>query len=170
MAQMMEMLLGGAGMDGAAGGGLPAGLAAMFGGQGAEGTQEEGRSYQYVWRIVHAVIALAIGLYAAFVLPFTGTAMARESSIGSTGLPRIFYMFVTAELVLQTSRYFTDQGRLPASGILAGAAKLLPQPYAGYARLISRYSIIWTTVVTDAMVIVFVLGCVAWWNGPLDAT
>lgn len=161
MAQMMQQLLQGTGMEGS-GGGLPAGLSAMLGGQQQ---QEEGRSDQYIWRIIHAMISFAIGVYAAFFMSFTGSEFERTSSTEQGVLPRIFYMFVTAELVLQTSRYFMDKGRLPTSGMLMGLGQMLPEPISGYLRLISRYSIIWTTIVSDAMVIVFILGCMTWWHG-----
>jgi len=50
-------------------------------------------------------------------------------------------------------------------------AQVLPQPWAGYLRVVGRYSVIYTTVVADAMVVVFVLGVIAWWkNGMLDGT
>lgn len=165
--QMMQQMMGGAG-GGAfgQGGDFPAGLASMFGGQQAK---ETGRGDQYIWRIVHAVCAFAIAFYAVFALPFSGSQLARSASAGDSGLPTIFYMFMTTELVLQTSRYFMDQGKLPASGILATVGNFLPPPYSGYVRLISRYSAIWTTIVTDAMVIVFVLGFTAWLKGDLGA-
>lgn len=171
MAQMMEMLMGGAGMGGMGGTDGPlAGLSSMFGGQQARVTAN---STQYIWRIVHAVIALVIGLYAAFGLTFTGSEYERVATsgpgrVGGT-VPRIFVMFVTAELVLQASRYFVDQGKPPATGILATVGRFLPQPIMGYVLLLSSWSVIWFTIVSDAMVIVFILGCVAWWNGPLPA-
>ena len=58
-----------------------------------------------------------------------------------------------------------ERGQLPASGFLGGIAQILPEPYAGYVRVVGRYSVIWQTVVADAMVVVFVLGAAAWWRG-----
>ena len=55
------------------------------------------------------------------------------------------------------------------SGLLGMAASVLPQPYAGYIKLVGRYTTIFSTVAKDALVILFVLGMVAWWNGNLDS-
>jgi hypothetical protein len=44
-------------------------------------------------------------------------------------------------------------------------AGILPAPYSGYVRTVGRYSVIYSTVVSDAMVVVFVLGATSWWRG-----
>lgn len=163
MLQMMQQLLGGGGANGgAAGGGFPAGLASMFGGQQQP---EPGTNQNYIWRILHAVFALSLGLYAAITFTFTGSEMSRSKAASDTIAPKLFWMFATAELLLQSSRYFIDGGKLPASGILGGLGQMLPQPYGGYVRMFSRYSIIYTTIVSDAMVVIFILGMMAWWKG-----
>jgi hypothetical protein len=36
-------------------------------------------------------------------------------------------------------------------------------------RTIGRYSVIYTTVVSDAMVVVFILGATSWWKGAAVA-
>lgn len=76
-------------------------------------------------------------------------------------------MFATYEVVLQTSRYFIERGRLQGSGVLSSIGQMLPEPYAGYVRVIGRYSVIYSTVVSDAMVVVFVLGAASWWRGGM---
>jgi len=60
-----------------------------------------------------------------------------------------------------------ERGKVAQGGILATVSNFLPMPYKGYVSLIARYSGIYTTIVEDAMVIVFVLGCVAWWHGAV---
>lgn len=163
MMRMMQQMLGAAGGGGEGGnGGLPPGLASMFGGQQQP---EPDTKINNIWRIIHAAFSLLLGLYATRSFTFTGSKLGRAQVYGDSPAPKLFWIFATAELVLQTSRYYIDAGKLPASGILGGLGQMLPEPYANYLRIFSRYSIIYTTIVSDAMVIVFVLGCMAWWQG-----
>jgi hypothetical protein len=80
-----------------------------------------------------------------------------------------FYLFATFEVVLQSSRYVIERGQLQGSGMLSSIGQILPEPYAGYVRVVGRYSVIYSTVVSDAMVVVFVLGAASWWNGGVTA-
>lgn len=128
-------------------------------------------SSAYLWRVVHAVFAVGLAAYIALTGTFNGTKLSRSESVAgfSSGnnTPNLFYVFATVELVLQTSRYFLEKGRLQGSGWLATIANsgLVPEPWGGYVRVLGRYATIWQTVVGDAMVVVFVLGCMAWWSG-----
>jgi len=160
--QMVQQLMGGAGGQGGMGGGLPPGLATMFGGQQQP---EPNTNANNIWRVVHAAFSLFLGLYAVSTFTFTGSKSGRNMYTGETGAPRLFWIFATVELLLQSSRYFVDGGRLPVSGIMGGLGQMLPEPYANYVRIFSRYSVIYTTIVSDAMVVLFVLGTVAWWKG-----
>jgi hypothetical protein len=143
--------------------------------QGQRTTQQQASAptgTTYLWRIVHAVFALALAIYIAASGTFNGSKLSRSTSLeGSDFGPRLFYMFATAEVVLQSSRYFMEQGRLQGSGWLATIANsgLVPQPYSNYISMLGRYAVIWQTVVADAMVVVFALGCLAWWNGMATA-
>ncbi|KAH0289641.1 hypothetical protein M436DRAFT_55136 [Aureobasidium namibiae CBS 147.97] len=178
MLKMMQSLLSG---DPSAAGGIPDSamddlppmLKAMM--QGQRATQQQASAptgTTYLWRIVHAVFALALAIYIAASGTFNGSKLSRSASLeGSDFGPRLFYMFATAEVVLQSSRYFMEKGRLQGSGWLATIANsgLVPQPYSNYISMLGRYAVIWQTVVADAMVIVFALGCLAWWNGMATA-
>ncbi|TKA69867.1 hypothetical protein B0A49_05546 [Cryomyces minteri] len=165
---MQQMLGGGGGAPGEAGtgaGGLPPGLAALFGGQQEQTPQS---SSAYLWRVVHALFSLSLAIYVALGSTFNGSKLGRAASVEGTDAgigQRLFWIFATAELLLQSSRYFMEKGQLPSSGILGTVGRLLPEPYAGYVRVVGRYSVIYTTVVADAMVVVFVLGAMAWWRG-----
>jgi len=175
---LQQMMAGGGGPGGGGGGGgtngLPPGLAAMFGGASAQAQQAPSQTdqYGYMWKIVHAVFALALGIYITSVTAFSGSRLARTTSgfVDSSGNGavdvgvRFFWVFATAELVLQSSRFFVERGRVGRSGLLGTVAGFLPEPYQGYLGLVGRYSGIWNTVVQDAMVVIFVLGCVAWWK------
>ena len=133
-----------------------------------------------IWRLVHALFSLGLAIYIVFQTPFTGSKLARtaasptdedwtlDTSTAET-FKHLFYVFATTEVVLQSSRYFIERGRLQGSGILSTIGGFLPEPYAGYVRVIGRYSVIYSTVVSDAMVVVFVLGVASWWKGGAAA-
>ena len=170
MMNMLQQIMGGMGD-----GGIPS-FPGMPGMQGQASAAPD--PYAAVWRVVHAVFALSLGLYVAFATAFTGTKIEREKSglwsrteqgIADGGLSvanvHFFWMFATGQLILQTSRFFVEKGRIEQSGILGTVAGFLPQPWKGYLGLVSRYSRIWSTVSGDAMVCIFVLGACAWWRG-----
>lgn len=180
MMAMLQQMMSGAG----GAGGMPD-FSSAFSGSGAfpgfGGGGAAADPYAYVWRIVHAVFALGLGIYIAMTTSFTGTRLAREksalaystsSALGESeayrNMMHIFYIFATAEVILQTTRFYLDKARGTAAaqgGILGMVGGFLPEPYAGYVRLFGRYAKIWGTVSGDAVVAVFVLGLVAWWKG-----
>ncbi|KAI9684844.1 MAG: hypothetical protein M1822_005492 [Bathelium mastoideum] len=126
----------------------------------------------YLWRVIHAFFALALALYIGLSSTFSGSKFSRSTPTfnhePAGGVPpRLFWTFATAELVLQSTRYFLEKGRLPGSGLLGMIGSMLPEPFKGYLAIAARYGIIWTTVVSDAMVIVFVFGALAWWKGEV---
>lgn len=186
MMQMLQQMMSGAGGAGAGdpNAQLPPGLADMFSGMGGmagmpgQQTGQVPSNSAYLWRILHFVISLSLALYVTLNTTFTGSKRARDLSSLTYTSPlslernfgqQLFYLFATSEVVLQSSRYFIERGQLPPSGIMGTLAQVLPQPWAGYLRVIGRYSVIYTTVVADAMVVVFVLGVMSWWkSGGLD--
>jgi hypothetical protein len=167
MMAILQQMLGGDRAGGA--NGMP-GFPGMMGpgGPAVGGTEEP---YAYIWRIVHAMFALGLGLYIALMTPFTGSRAAREgyASEGDDAALTLasvhfFWIFATAEVLLQTSRFFVEKGRVQQGTIMGIITGFLPEPYKGYLALVSRYSRIWTTVSADAMALVFVLGACAWWR------
>lgn len=164
--KMMQQMMGG--MGGGPNG--PQGMPSFPGMPGMPPPAVAGSEYAYLWRIVHAVFALALGMYIAFTTTFTGTKVQREMSALDTSLVKagpmyFFWIFATAEVLLQSSRFFMEKGRVQQGGILGTITGFLPEPYKGYLTWFSRYSRIWTTVSADAMACVFVLGACAWWRG-----
>ena len=170
MMKMLQQMMGGMG-EGA--GGMPTfpGMPDLAGPGAPQAT-----SYAYIWRIVHAVFALGLGLYIAFTTTFTGTKLERErSAFKSTIMSaedemsaasiHFFWIFATVEVLLQSSRFFLEKGTVQHSGIMGMVMNFLPQPYKGWLTMASRYFSIWTTVSGDAMVCVFVLGACHWWRG-----
>ncbi|KAF2711983.1 hypothetical protein K504DRAFT_464087 [Pleomassaria siparia CBS 279.74] len=191
MMMMLQQMMGGGGggMPGMSGmppmpgqpgqpGDLPPGLANLFSAMSGGGSEPSpDQSSAWIWRLVHSIFSLCLAIYIVLQTPFTGTKLSR-SPAASPGDPdwsidstpsetfrHFFYIFATSEVVLQSSRYFIERGQLQGSGILSSIGQMLPEPYAGYVRVIGRYSVIYSTVVSDAMVIVFVLGAVSWWTG-----
>lgn len=204
---LLQQMMGGGGMPGggpgggaeAGGGGLPPGLAALLGagaGAGGAGPGSSGQAldrHAYLWKVVHALLALALGVYITTVTAFSGARFLREgrdfndsnsnSNIINIGAGsgtkdenlrirfQFFWAFATAELGLQSARFFLDRGRgvgsPSATGWLGFLVHVLPEPWKGWALLVGRYGMIYTTVVQDAMVVVFVLGFVAWWRGEV---
>jgi len=171
---MMQQMMGGAG--GPNGVGIPSGLASMLNGGGGGGGVFPGQSpvaldpKAQIWRILHAVCALLLGLYTISSVTFSGSKVARDyADITVSPPPRLFWMFATMELVLQSTRFFLDGGHLPPSGILGTVGQFLPEPYAGYVRIFARYSVYYTALVADVSLVVFVLGVTAWWKGAVAA-
>lgn len=179
MMQMMQQMMGNLG--GGQGGGadpndpnapqqqLPPLLQAMMGGGMQAQAPTSGSAY--LWRIAHAIFAFMLAGYITLTSTFNGSLLARSQSVYQDETygfgPRLFWIFATAELVLQSSRFFVEKGQLQGSGWMAMIANsgFVPPPWNQYVRMVGRYSVIYTTVVSDAMVILFVLGIMAWWNG-----
>ncbi|KAK3704181.1 hypothetical protein LTR37_014021 [Vermiconidia calcicola] len=153
---------------------IPPLMKAMMGG-GGQASKEEAppaTGSAYLWRIVHAVFAFLLATYLALTSTFNGTKLGRSQSVytqdSGYGLgQRLFLIFCTAELLLQSSRYFMEKGQLQGNGIMAKVANsgFVPEPWAGYVRIAGRYVGIAQTIIADAMVIVFVFGMLAWWQG-----
>jgi hypothetical protein len=127
--------------------------------------------HAYVWKALHACFAIALAIYIVVTTSFVGTRAARRQeppavhvAPGISGV-NFFWLFATIELLLQSTRFFLEKGRAPQESWLGKIARLLPPPFAGYLAVSARYSVIYTMIVQDGMLIVFVLGCVAWWNG-----
>ncbi|KAF8863543.1 hypothetical protein BDZ45DRAFT_615210 [Acephala macrosclerotiorum] len=166
--KMMQQMMSGMG-----GGEGPPGMPS-FPGMPGQPAASVGDPYAYLWRIIHAVFALGLGLYIAFTTMFSGTRIDRErSALGYSSEEGViqpaavhfFWIFATVEVLLQSSRFFLEKGRVQQGGIMGMITGFLPEPYKGYLLWFSRYSRIWTTVTGDAMVCVFVLGACAWWKG-----
>ena len=153
---------------------IPPMMKAMLGGGGQATTEEAppATGSVYMWRIVHAIFAFILATYMALTSTFNGSIMARNQSAYTEGEgygfgKRLFLIFCTAELLLQSSRYFVEKGQLQGNGMFAKIANsgMVPEPWAGYVRVIGRYVAIAQTIFADAMVLVFVFGVLAWWQG-----
>ncbi|KAI9680192.1 MAG: hypothetical protein M1829_001429 [Trizodia sp. TS-e1964] len=171
-AKLLQMLVGNAasGQANAASAGLPPDLAAFLGQQQQQQQQqaaEPASTGPDVWRVVHALFALVFGLSLAYTLPASMLPRSGSDSILPIESPplSIFWIFATVELVLQSTRFFLERGRVGGGGVLVAVAGFLPQPYRGWVELVGRYAVIYTTLMADVMLVVFVLGIGAWWKG-----
>lgn len=119
-----------------------------------------------MWRILHALFALSLGLYVALSTPFAGTLSERESSAEDTTAQNLnfFYIFASAETVLLTTRFLLDGGKYTPSGVLGTLLGFLPPQAAGYVRILLRYWQVFATVRSDLLVCVFVLGAAGLWR------
>lgn len=179
MVRMLQQMMGGIpGMQEGASGDLSPGLGALLGGGGPTSTDRQWQgqrsgedAYGYLWKIIHAIFALLLGIYMTAATTFNGAEVSRaeissSNTEGEIGR-RLFWIFTSAEMVLQGSRYLLENGKTNRPGWMGMLMQVLPEPWKNYVGLVARYSGIWTTVVEDAMVVVFVLGWVAWWKGSL---
>ena len=184
MVRMMQQMMGAMGGDpqdpNAPPPDLPPMMRAMLGGSGTGADKQDlappPTGSAYVWRVVHAVFAFALAAFIALTSTFNGSKLARSQSVYTEergyGLGgQMFTIFCTAELVLQSLRYFAEKGQLQGNGMIAKVANsgMVPEPYAGYVRVAGRYIGIVQTIIADAMVIVFVFGALAWWQGMAHA-
>lgn len=127
-------------------------------------------SYAAMWRVLHFMLALGLGLYMAIFTGFLGTKVERERGAFAattaadtedvlTMRKYFFWTFATAETILLTSRFFLDRGRASPPGMLWTIMGLLPEStWKGYLATGLRYSQIFSTVRSDILTCVFVLG------------
>ncbi|KAF4123795.1 GET complex subunit GET2 [Geosmithia morbida] len=165
--QMMSQMMGG----GAAGAGNPlAGIPGLGDALGQKQKASPPDMYTSLWRLLHGIVALGLGLYIVALTPFTGTRAERELAAAdeiqeNEERKRLFFwVFATAEACLLTTRFFLDKGRDPPAGIAWTVSGFLPQPFKGYAQMVMRYGQIFTTVRSDILACIFVLGVCAWWR------
>ncbi|KAK6597671.1 hypothetical protein H4I96_08623 [Botrytis cinerea] len=152
MMQMLQQMMGG--MGGPPGEGQ-AGIPSFPGMPGMPGMGMEGQAqaaavdpYAYIWRIVHAVFALSLGLYIALTTSFTGTKYAREASaLMDDGLSadsvHFFWIFATTEVVLLSSRFYLEKGNSMPAGMMGTVMGFLPEPWKSYLGMVMRYGRIW---------------------------
>jgi hypothetical protein len=139
--------------------------------QQAEQTEEVIQSYAIptsTWRLIHFISALVLSLLALLSSPhhFTGTKAARTASQLQTnqGLGAQLWMYFAAvEAILLSTRLFLERGK-PLGGMLGTVINFLPGGIGGSIKVLMRYATMGSSVVQDALVVVWVVGMVGWWN------
>lgn len=167
MMKMLSQMLGGAGAGPGMGGNNNP-FAGMQQQQQAAATAPD--SYAAMWRVLHFVLAMGLGLYIAVFTGFIGTKVERErGAFAATtaadpedvlAMKRYFFWtFATTETILLTSRFFLDRGRASPPGMLWTIMGFLPESkWKSYVGTGLRYSQIFSTVRSDILTCVFVLG------------
>jgi GET complex subunit GET2 len=119
------------------------------------------------WRLVHFLCALALSVFALRSSParFNGSETSRVVS-GVTGElgSQLFMYFGAVEAVLLSSRLFLESGK-PLDGMLGTVVNILPSHIGGWINVLVRYGKMGSSVVQDALVVVWVIGMVGWYNG-----
>ncbi|KAK8086891.1 hypothetical protein PG994_001865 [Apiospora phragmitis] len=168
MMQMLQKMMAGGGANPFAG----TGMESLLGGLGGAGDPNMQQAAQAVadktaniWRIIHAVFALGLGVYVALSTTFTGLKSERDmlalhDDEDLRKSASVFFLPVLA--ILLTSRYFLDKHRSPPSGIAWTLVGFLPSPLSSGIRHALRYGQMFSTVRNDALVCVFVLGVCCW--------
>ncbi|KAI9892795.1 MAG: hypothetical protein M1814_001216 [Vezdaea aestivalis] len=162
MAKMLAQMLGA--VPGAGGGPLGMGMG-MGASMGQEQMPTNGQRATNIWRIVHVLFALGLGAFLVWGSGFTGRKIERSRRADEEGIVQAFWLFATGELILQSTRFWLEGSRLVGGGMLATVAGFLPSPYGEYITVVGRYFIIFSTLISDALVVVFILGAAAWWRG-----
>jgi hypothetical protein len=171
--KMMSQMMGQAGAGAGAGG--PGSSPFPFPGMpGQPQAPAVASTYHTVWRLIHALIALSLGFYLTLFTTFSGTKLEREAAAlahvqhsaaddENERHKRIFFwIFATSEAVLLTTRVFLDKGRAPPPGMLWTIVGYIPEPIRGYLSVALKYGQIFTTVRTDILTCMFVLGVCSW--------
>lgn len=145
-----------------------AGTAPSFPGLPPMGLPEQQNSaanpdhYAYIWRIIHAIFAIGLGLYIVTTLEFNGTKLAREMSALNNIGREASYLFLTFEAVLQGTRFLTSASRQPPSGIIGIILPFLPTAWSATIQWATRYLAVLSTMSADLFLVVFIIGVSIW--------
>ena len=174
MMRLLQQLLGGSlpnaqpGHESSQSGGIPPEIAAALHGGPQSGSlcRPGGSTSVLAWKVLHTVFTLALGIYVLSQGTSVDSHLSRLETgfISPTDKLNIFWAFVTVELGLQAARFILE-GEKKSSGAVGMLAGFLPSPWKERLFLAARYTGIWTTMVEDAMTIVWLFGVAAWWNG-----
>ncbi|CAJ0837005.1 9871_t:CDS:2 [Entrophospora sp. SA101] len=70
----------------------------------------------------------------------------------------LFWYFITAELILQSTRLLLQKDQLFQGSTLGSLAANLPAPFPDIIKILIRYRLIWNSLWEDVCVLVFVVG------------
>lgn len=120
-----------------------------------------------IWTLVHLISMITLAMYAG--LHKGGKVIFNdedsiEASVTEASPARLLWYFATAELILQTSRFFMEAHLPPAPSKIANYASLLPQPFAGYIITGLRYLRILRTMAQDFCLLLFIAGVASYLN------
>ncbi|KAI9030738.1 hypothetical protein CLU79DRAFT_883885 [Phycomyces nitens] len=145
----------------------PAMLANMQGQQQpTEVTNDPSRFY---WNLIHVSSMLWLGIYAVYT-EWSTAGLGRFASLlwmnpaesasnGFTGVQfPLFWYFVTLELMMQAAQMFFQQGPAHSGSMLGTIAGQLPHPFSTVILTCLHYHTLWSCLVQDCCILVFVIG------------
>ncbi|CAO3631651.1 unnamed protein product [Cunninghamella blakesleeana] len=116
------------------------------------------------WNLLHLISMFLLGFYAVY-LEWSTAGMDRLASLlqsnsnlyGGVHIP-LFWYFATMELCLQSARLFYQNGGIATNSTLGAIATQLPPPFNNIVTVFLRYRLIWSCLVQDCCVLVFIIG------------
>lgn len=79
-------------------------------------------------------------------------------------LSRFLWYFSTAELILQSSRFFIEKGAPPADSIISTIANYIPHPFNEYFYIGARYLKMAQVILQDFCIVLFVFGICSYFS------
>ncbi|KAG0273164.1 hypothetical protein BGZ95_011020 [Linnemannia exigua] len=120
------------------------------------------------WKLLHFALSVIFGLgvvYAEYrrqgdLGRFDALATDRPMPYGvyQVAPMPVFWYFVTMQLILQSTRMVLHGVTASPSSTLGAIAGFLPPPFSDMIRIFMRYRLIWSSMVNDLSVIVFIVG------------
>ncbi|KAI8381029.1 uncharacterized protein BYT42DRAFT_530656 [Radiomyces spectabilis] len=121
------------------------------------------------WQLLHLIAMIWLGCYAVY-MEWTKVGIERFASLLWTNpnemghlayadvhVP-LFWYFVTVELLLQTGRMVYQKGTMASTSTLGALAAQLPSPFGNIVTVALRYRLIWSCLVQDCCILVFIIG------------
>ncbi|KAG0201351.1 hypothetical protein BGX28_005801 [Mortierella sp. GBA30] len=120
------------------------------------------------WKLLHLVLSVLLGcgvVYREYSRQgdwgrFDSLATEKPLPYGAyqvAPMP-VFWYFVTMELILQSTRMALQGVTASPSSTLGTIAGFLPPPFSDAIRVFMRYRLIWTSMVNDLSIVVFIVG------------
>ncbi|KAF9572132.1 hypothetical protein EC968_010218 [Mortierella alpina] len=120
------------------------------------------------WKLLHFVLSVLFGFLIVYreysqqgdLGRFEGLAKEKPLPYGAYSVAPmpVFWYFVTMELILQSTRMALHGVTASPSSMLGTIAGFLPPPFSDAIRVFMRYRLIWSSLVNDMSVIVFIVG------------
>ncbi|KAI8089259.1 uncharacterized protein BX664DRAFT_263269 [Halteromyces radiatus] len=118
------------------------------------------------WNLIHLLSMLILGFYAVY-MEWAAVGMTRMAQLlqatsndiyGLSHSGPLFWYFATIELCLQSARMFYQQGTMASNSTLGALATQLPPPLNNIITVFLRYRLIWSCLVQDCCILVFIIG------------
>ncbi|KAF9205832.1 hypothetical protein CPC16_000726 [Podila verticillata] len=120
------------------------------------------------WKLLHFVLSVLLGLGVVYqehrrsghLERFDALATDKPLQYGTfqVAATPVFWYFITMELILQSTRMFLQGITASPSSTLGTIAGFLPPPFSDAIRVFMRYRLIWSSLVNDLTVVVFIVG------------